>query len=820
MQDYDARAKIGGREKRSASELIDYIIAKHHIFTVKEIERLKPFMEMVCRRHGGQHPDQDQWEFHKNAEFQFGILSFKKFLDIEISRTYNPKLAAFVSPVMLDFEKLFRLLSYTTAFCGFLALWISGAIGAAGTGFFVSTVIAAWLLESTKWQISEKLGTALIVLALPAYFILWRAGFFSFTSAESILPGVLARLILTLSAIKLLQKKSDRDWIFLYIMAFFQVLLAAGLSISALYFFTFILFVFSVVCTIIVFEIRRTSNHLFDARSEIFPLAEQARKFPGIGRIPLIAGSLILFIVLIAGPMFFLIPRVGGAGIGTDPGGVSTRSGFSDRVRLGGIGTIQQNDEVVMRVRIEGSVGSENLKWRGVSLDTFDGQAWSKSRPNEKETRVKGSRDIIQVDYATGRENLLLQTIYLEPLDTPVLFAASRAVGVQGNFASLTKDADDGLTFQRAGERVSYKVLSDRSLPSEARLRSDRREYPEQFQNYLQLPAHIDPRIKQLTERITADDLNRFDSSRSVERYLQTQFGYTLEQKAGGSEPLSDFLFNVRQGHCEYFATAMAVMLRTKGIATRIVNGFQQGEYNETADAYVVRQRHAHSWVEVYFPNEDVWIPFDPTPAAGQGDGPPATGLTAKFGKYLEALEMLWIQYFVAFDSQEQRSLFSSVKKGIAEYGNQTSSYVNAVQAFIADWWKDVRGENGGETRTTAIGIGAAIIFGVLLAAALLFWLIKRLKAMHLWSRILARLRPSKNMNVVEFYERLQKILAERGLVRSPGQTPLEFAHGVGYSEAVLITQKYNLVRFGERSLSRAEKEEVEEWLASFDSKS
>ena len=110
-------------------------------------------------------------------------------------------------------------------------------------------MIAAWLLEGSRLQISERLGTILIVLAMPVYYLLYRFGFFNFSNAETMLPGILARLILSLTAIKLLQRKSDRDWIFLYIMSFFAVLLAAGLSISALYLLSFVSYVFIMVCT-------------------------------------------------------------------------------------------------------------------------------------------------------------------------------------------------------------------------------------------------------------------------------------------------------------------------------------------------------------------------------------------------------------------------------------------------------------------------------------------------------------------------------------------------------------------------------------------
>lgn len=720
----------------------------------------------------------------------------------------------------MNFEKLFRILSYVTVFCGFFALWIAGAFGISGTALFVGAMVAAWFLEGTRWQVSERLGTVLIVLAVPIYFGLWQIGFFSLTS-EAMLPGILARLILSLSAIKLLQKKTDRDWIFLYIMGFFQVLLAAGLSISALYLFAFVLFVFFMVCTIILFEMRKTNRAVCERASVKRDEAEPARLgLPGFARIPGTAVSLIVVIVIIAGPMFFLIPRVGGAGIGADPGGVSTRSGFSDTVRLGGIGSIQQNDAVVMRVRLEGSDATGNLKWRGIALDTFDGQSWKKSRPNSREPRTKGDRDLIQVDYATGRESLLLQTIYLEPLDTPVLFAAPRAVGIQGNFSVLMKDAYGGLSFQRSGERISYKVLSDTSVSPASKLQADREAYPVQFGNYLQLPDGFDSRIVELANTITSESRSRYDAAVAIENHLQTQFGYTLEQKASGSDPLADFLFNVREGHCEYFATAMALMLRSQGIATRVVTGFQQGDYNETVDVFVVRQRLAHAWVEVYFPGEDAWVSFDPTPAAGQGSGVAATGVTAQFNKYLEALEMFWIQYFVAFDNQEQRSLFTSVKKSFVDYQSKATSYVDTLQGMIVEWWKDVSGEKGFESRVSAIGYGVAIVVFSIAFILLVISMVKRLRKSTLLTRIAAWFRPKEQTTIVEFYERMQHLLAERGFVREPFQTPLEFAYGINIPEAIKTTERYNLVRYGDRELTRAERDEIEGWLGTFAGKS
>ena len=717
----------------------------------------------------------------------------------------------------MDFDKLFRMLSYATVFCGFFSLWIAGAFGMVGAGLFILAMIGSWFLEGSKLQVSERLGTVLIVLAVPLYYLLWRGGVFAFESAEAVLPSVLARLILTLSAIKLLQKKSDRDWIFLYIMAFFQVLLAAGLSISALYLVAFVAFVFFMVSTIILFEMRKTERAVEEKATVKREVVDAKLLLPGLGRIPLTAFALIIVIIAIATPMFFFIPRVGGAGIGADPGGVSTRSGFSDRIQLGGIGRIQQNDEVVMRVRLEGNDTTGGLKWRGIALDTFDGQGWSKSRPNSREPRDKGDRDIIQVDYATGRESLLLQTVYLEPLDTPVLFAAPRAVGVQGNFPMLMRDVYGAIYFQRAGERISYRVLSDTSVPLPQTLRADRAGYPVQFSNYLQLPSGFDKRIEDLAGSVTASARNRYDAASIVENYLQTQFGYTLEQKAGGSDPVADFLFNVREGHCEYFATAMALMLRSQGIATRVVTGFQQGDYNETADVFVVRQRHAHAWVEVYFPGEETWVTFDPTPAAGQGTEVATAGLTDRFAKYLEALEMFWIQYFVAFDNQEQRSLFTSVKRGFQDYQVKTSSYFETIRILLAEWWKDVKGENGFETRVAAVGVGIAgiILFLLIIAATVLG--LRFIRRHKILSRLLARFRPNRKAAVVDFYDRMINLLEARGIVRDPHLTPLEFAAALNMPAVERVTNAYNAVRFGNRRLTDHETMELGEVLKSLE---
>lgn len=718
----------------------------------------------------------------------------------------------------MNFEKFFRSISYAAVFCGFLSLWVTGTFGVLETAAFIGVIFAAWFLEGSRWLISERIGTALIVLALPASYLAFKVGLFHFYGSETVIAGILARMILALSAIKLLQKKSDRDWIFLYLMSFFEVLLAAGLSISLLYLSSFLLYLLVMVCAVIAFEMRKSAREVtakISGEAELQPEPVASARFTlRLRKLPATAIVLIAFIAVVAMPLFFMLPRVGGAGLGGNQLSLNTSTGFSDSVKLGGIGRLQQNDAVVMRVRLDGEAAPQgDLYFKGVALDTFDNKTWSRSKIGQKEPFVSGDRDFFQLDYASGKENLLMQTIYLEPLDTPVLFAVPKTVAVQGNFPVLYKDRYGAISFQPNNDRSSYRVLSDTSLPSADRLRSDQQGYSIETQNYLQLPPVFDNRIAELASDVTANSKNRYDKAVAIESYLKNTYGYSLDMKAGGDEPVADFLFNVKKGHCEYFATAMAMMLRTQGIATRIVNGFHTGEYNDSAGMYIVRQRHAHAWVEVFFPKENAWVPFDPTPAAPFEAGTGFAGLMARANKYLEAAEAIWIQYFVAFDNQEQRTLARTLRTGFVEYQAKTSGYLSNLQGSIFEWWKEVRGDKGVEASAAASGYAIAGIAGVVFAFLILLWLYRRIRRLAIWRRIGDRLSLRPAGSIIAFYEQMQRILAEKGFVRELHQTPLEFANSVGLPEAVQITERYNGVRFGKQDLNNSEAEEIESWL-------
>ncbi len=709
-------------------------------------------------------------------------------------------------------ESFFKILSYSVVLLGFVSLWISGGFNFVITFLFLVVLISAWFLENSKWQISERVGTVFIVFTIPIFYLGWKNRLFGLGSSATDIAGTLASMILILAAIKLLQKKSDKDWIFLYIISFFLVLLAAGLSISPLYLASFILYLLFSICAIILFEIRKTSRIIKNFRF-------RQTKFL---RLSLTAISLLILIVFSAAPLFFILPRVGGSGSGNNSNDLSAITGFSDSVRLGAIGRLKQNDEVVMRARLD-KMSEENLKdlrWRGIALDTFDNKNWRKSKILDEKPNIKKEKDFFVFGYSSTEEDITIQTIYLEPIDTPILFTLARPVAIQGNISNIYIDSEDSVSFSRNSfDRLNYKVFSDRSLPDTENLRADNANYKTDSQQYLQLPYDIDERISQLTKQITENSINRYDKSKAVEKYLQTKFGYSLDMKAGGDQPVADFLFNVREGHCEYFATAMAIMLRTQGIATRIVNGFQQGEYNETADVFVIKQKDAHSWVEVYFPNKNVWVPFDPTPFAGQSNaGISNSGIIGNFNKYIEALETFWIQYFVSYDNQEQRSLMRSFKNSFSDYQSKTSIWLNEARHQLSDWWKEVRGDKGLQTSAKAVAYGIGYLLVAVFGIIFIVWLFRKIIKLAMWKKILAWLKYKNEATIVEFYERMQKVLASKGFTRQSHQTPLEFAFALDMPEDVKITEKYNRVRFGEKNLSKVEAKEIENWLKEIES--
>jgi len=720
----------------------------------------------------------------------------------------------------MKFESYFRLTSYATIAAATLALVVAGGVGVWLALAFALALVAAWRLEGTRWQLSERIALVVILVSLPIFYFDWRVltpylqiQYLEMGQHGTAEVAVLAHLILFLTAVKLLQRKADRDWFFLYLISFFEVLLAAGMTVSPAFLATLIMYLLCALSTVVAFEIQKARKKVTATQTKLLvppdstlfrklPMRLWRRRYLETRRLPLVSAGLLGLIIILALPFFLIAPRTASSALRRGGNGVSGFIGFSDNVTLGQIGQLKGSDEIFMHVRVANASAAPvaGLRWRGVALDEFTGTAWKKSVAAERAQKKESEIGFFKLGTTEDLNRLTMQTFFVEPVDTPVLFGAPRIVAVQGSLPFVRIDSEGGIqTRLHDQERLVYKIFSDTSEPAATSLRSDRLQYSYESARYLELPGNLDPRIAALTQRVLQQKSarNGYDAARAIESYLRENYAYTLDLKAAGRDPLANFLFNVRSGHCEYFATAMAVMLRTHGVASRVVNGFLPGEFNEAAGAFTVRQSDAHSWVEVYFPQTNSWVTFDPTPPAGRV-AKTRSGLAGVLSKYSEALELMWFQYVVGYDKQEQHSLVSSLRKQLFEWQRDS---VNRLDRVRNAWpWL---------MKPIVIGLAS------LTSLVMVLFLTRRVRYFG-WRRGLKvwQTRSQAEATRVEFYERLLKAFEKQGIKRELYQTPLEFASIVGVTEARAITNAYNRVRFGEQTLSAPERNEIEKLLS------
>lgn len=726
----------------------------------------------------------------------------------------------------MNFKTYFQMFSYATVAVATLVLLLAGGLTVALAVLFWLVMVLAWRFEGTKWQLPERAVLVIVLMSVPLFLLDWKYQQSLGETVGKVGVTALAHLIVFLSAVKLLQNKKDRDWVFLYLISFFEVLLAAGLSLSPVFLGTLTLYLLCSVSTIIAFEIQKSRRTVPAAETHLLVPPDagifkhsrpRARKrYVDAQRLPLVAIVLLLLTFVLAVPLFLLAPRSGAAMLSRSGGALTNFIGFSDSVTLGQIGDLKRDNSLVMHVRLEGAQPRGDFRWWGVALDDFTGRGWRKSAEGRRidmeiaearrASEKKNGKGFFQLGTTEALHHLTTQTVFLEPIESPVLFAASRPIALQGDFAFVQIDSEGAMrTRKRDSERAIYRVFSDTTAPDADSLRADARPYPAAVERYRQLPASLDPRIEGLANAIVVNvhARNRYDEAKAIEAHLQQEYGYSLQMRAAGSDPLADFLFNVKTGHCEYFSTAMAMMLRTRGIAARVVNGFLPGEYNDAAGAYTVRQSDAHSWVEVYFPESATWVTFDPTPAAGKTE-PVSAGLAAQLGKYAEAFELLWLQYVVGYDKQEQRSLAISF-----------SAQVNRYRVLLEQMLVSIRQAFASHNRKFAlIGVSLVVVLLVLFAG------IRVRRFGWRWAFRVYQQQSRPETSAVVFYQRLMQLLERRGMQRDPNLTPLEFATALNLQPALSITRAYNRVRFGGQQLSRAELREIERTLSDLERES
>ncbi|HEY7183967.1 MAG TPA: DUF3488 and transglutaminase-like domain-containing protein [Blastocatellia bacterium] len=716
----------------------------------------------------------------------------------------------------MSLDRYFIISSYAMFVTGYVMLASTDQLDVLSLGLFAMILGAGWLIDTGRisWSLGPRNANWLMAGGLTLVIAEW----YVFGASP---VTVTLHFVFFAAALKLLRRKASRDWIWLYVVTFCQVLMTAGMMVSTTFLFLVIVYLFTATSAFIGYEMRRSAA-AFAANNPARRGAVEYRKesdrsrieAPRLGSLPVFSACALTAILLLAAPLFLAMPRVsrGFSRSGMLRG--ESLSGFSDSVRLGEIAHVKLNPQVVMRVRVkflrgQGRQEKRILRWRGVTLDNYDGQMWNCTC---QKAHVKRDVDGFHLSEAEWGDGDTEQRFFLEPLAIDAIFVAPQPRLIAG-LSQLDRDQGDGLsTAPHDYYKLDYTARSDtEEIPDEILAQENSRAYPSEIQRrYLQLPDDHDRRIDALAAEVTRGVTTPIEIARRIENYLRSSYGYTLDlRRVEEGDPVADFLFNTREGHCEYFASAMVLMLRSRRVPARLVNGFQMGEYNDAADVYTVRQSDAHSWVEVYFPRRGqngVWAPFDPTPAAGQSVY--GGGLAAWLRHRREAMEMFWLEHVIGFDANKQFSIAGAAQRWVSSL---FFSYKWELSPPLMEWLskfarqvesrKD-RGASGvkqPQAPLAGAGAGERTWLWALSAVALI------LAGAFSWRRYgrswRRNARSDGAASAVAFYQEMLRALERSGHKRAQHQTPAEYSEQLRMPAVAEITAIYQQVRFGARIL-------------------
>jgi hypothetical protein len=524
--------------------------------------------------------------------------------------------------------------------------------------------------------------------------------------------------------------------------------------------------------------------------------------------------------------------------------------GFSDRVALGELGTIIENPEQVLEVRfVDDRTGQRypvegDVFLRGAVLTRYVDGGWEHGGS-------RGDFRLLRPGVRPPGGPLVRQEITIEPMDRQEVFCV---------WPFVVTEENEHLRFDAGRERLRRsKTMRQRrfsfELGTTAFVEGTQADLvpsrgPVDARSLLGWPSDSLPRLTALARGwiaesgIPADD--PLDRARYLERRLREseRFVYSLEgpMRDAALDPIEDFVVNNPQGHCEYFATALTLMLRSQEIPARLVVGYKCGEYGYVSQAYRVRQSHAHTWVEAHVAPEEVslaaregrrfadwshggWLRLDPTPVAPGGVA--MVGIVEEVESWFQWLRSVWQRDVLGMTQTRQHELI---------YGPLASGAQAAVRSLAdPDWWRGVLQDAGrglaALARTAWQGKRLAWRVGLLVATAAAGLVLgycgyRLLLRRPGWSFFgWAGARKGGQRSKVPFYRRLEAVLAQHGLRRPAAQTQREFAReagarigaSTGQSQLVHlpaeVAEAFYQVRFGGRRLDPRQSAAVNEAL-------
>lgn len=495
-------------------------------------------------------------------------------------------------------------------------------------------------------------------------------------------------LVMFIQFYSLVHEKRPRNYDHILLMSFFLVLAACVSSPSPAIGAVIALFVVATVWFLSTLEMYssalasettdtallmdRQSQHI---QIELTPRKVFDRQLTGwlallsIGVVALTAGS------------FVAIPRMEAGILGTEEP-ETFQTGLSMELDITQGGTLQLDASAVMRVVFpERSRGEYEgpMYWRSTSLNHYTGRGWLRQPLTSRTSNPNRDQRFWQYSSAEARDDrpegvyrppfdlgeIVMQEIFLDRapdggVPTLSLVQAVKTSEEQRNLRLRWDDANDFtvLLTGKVDRGIHYTAWSEVLNVPPRDLRAASEDYLASMngRDYRLLTNHdLRPDTLDLVERITSEATTVYDKIVAIERYLGGQnFEYSLEIPfLPEDHPIDTFIHETRKGHCELFASAMALMVRSLGVPARVVSGYRGGEYNRADESYTITADMAHLWVEVYFPDYG-WITFDPSP---RDPGPAPLSLSAiqrTLARYSLRTKMLWYSHVIGFDPRNR----------------------------------------------------------------------------------------------------------------------------------------------------------------------
>ncbi len=676
-----------------------------------------------------------------------------------------------MSPVDRFFE--FSLLGLLAS--GYFAVVSSGYLDTPTIALTAAALIVRALLASglLRWTFPDWLVAA----ATLAYFGFYPLDYLYFSGA--FIPATV-HLVFFVATVKLLTARTNRDYFFLAVIALLELLAACVLSYNFSFFFFLALFLVLSVATFTSAEIRRSGQ----TRK---PLTRSVH-----GRIGWRLTAVVVFvsfgILALTWGLFFLLPRTARAAFQHLISHRIHVAGFSSHVSLDQTGELRQENTPVMHVRVdEGSYLPMNVKWRGAALSEFDGKRWSNPRTVGVPLKPESSGAVtLDARPAVRGGHHISYEVRVNDLGADALFFAGipEYLRIDPGFTVLRYPSGYRV---RPGDAdaVSYQVYSyfTENTSNSEPLTTEMREI------CLRLPT-LDPRIRALAQRAAAGETTFEGQARAVETWLRQNYSYTLElPQTEQPDPLAQFLFERRRGHCEYFASAMAVMLRTLGVPTRVATGFQSGVFNPVSGWRVIRSSDAHSWVEAWTPAAG-WVAYDPTPPDARRA---EVSIWTRIGFLSDAADVFWQDWVVNYNLDRQVLLATRMGESSRRlrfgWMDNTAAWLARSEAGAVDWGKRLG--------PLLIALAALALLAARFGRSVLRWL-----RTHRRVRMVQR-GEGRASDATLLYERMLTILKRRGIEKPAWLTPVEFARVMPEPALAALVQDltsaYNECRFGSR---------------------